>query len=177
MKYIKIIYYIFIVCVIAVAMLLLVSIFPITGNYKILVVQSGSMEPSIHTGSIVVVKPDTDYKVGDIITFGANTKTQIPTTHRIVEIRLEEGQMVYKTRGDANNSEDIKEVSMKDIIGKVYFSVPHAGYIVDFVKKPVGLILIIVLPSIFIVIDEVRKIIKEAKMMKKKNASNINKNV
>ncbi|MFA6314892.1 MAG: signal peptidase I [Candidatus Paceibacterota bacterium] len=174
MKFIKTIYYIFIVCIVAVAILLLVSIFPITGNYKILVVQSGSMEPSIHTGSVVVVKPISDYKVGDIITFGPNTKTQIPTTHRITEVRVQEGQMVYRTRGDANNGEDLKEVSMSEIIGKVYFSVPYVGYIIDFVKKPIGLILVVVLPAIFIIYDEVRKIIKEARKIKKRNASSIN---
>lgn len=132
------------------------------------------MEPSIHTGSVVVVKPISDYKVGDIITFGPNTKTQIPTTHRITEVRVQEGQMVYRTRGDANNGEDLKEVSMSEIIGKVYFSVPYVGYIIDFVKKPIGLILVVVLPAIFIIYDEVRKIIKEARKIKKRNASSIN---
>ncbi len=119
-----------------------------------------------------MVKPTTNYEVGDIITFGPNTKTQIPTTHRITEIRVQEGQTIYKTRGDANNAEDMKEVLAKDIIGKVYFSVPYAGYIVEFVRKPIGLILVIVLPSIFIVYDEVRKIMKEIKRIKKENSKN-----
>jgi signal peptidase len=167
-KLLKIIYYIVLALILAVALLLIVSVFPITGNIKFLTVLSGSMEPAIHTGSVAIVKSATSYGVGDIITFGPNIKTQIPTTHRIAEIRVQEGQTIYKTRGDANNAEDMKEVLGKDIIGKVYFSAPYAGYIVDFVRKPLGLILVIVLPAIFIVYDEARKIIKEIKKIKNK---------
>ena len=172
MKFTKTIYYIFLTCIVAVAVLLIVSIFPITGNYKVLTVLSGSMEPAIHTGSVVVVKPSASYKVGDIITFGPNTKTQVPTTHRIVEMSAQSGQMVYKTKGDANNGEDTKEVLAKDIIGKVYLSVPYAGYVIDFVRRPIGLILVIVLPALYIVCDEVRKILKEIKRIKNSKISN-----
>lgn len=163
----KIIYYIVLAFILATAVLLIVSIFPITGNIKVLIVLSGSMEPAVHTGSVVVVRQAVNYKVGDIITFGPNTKNQVPTTHRIAEIRVQEGQTIYKTRGDANNAEDMKEVFGKDVIGKVYISVPYAGYIVDFVRKPLGLVLVVVLPAIFIVYDEVRKIVSEIKKIRK----------
>ena len=171
-KFLKPLYYLFLACIVAVALLLIVSTLPITGNLKVLTVLSGSMEPAIHTGSVVIVKPTSNYGVGDVITFGPNTKTQIPTTHRIAETRTQDGQMIYKTRGDANNGEDTKEVLAKDIIGKVYLSVPYAGYVVEFVRQPIGLILVIVLPAIFIVYDEVRKIMKEIVKMKKKKVEN-----
>ncbi len=169
MSFPKMLYYAVFVAIGFIALLLLVSIFPIAGNIKVLTVLSGSMEPAVHTGSVVIVKPITNYKVGDIITFGPNTKTQIPTPHRIAEIRVQEGQTIYKTQGDANNAEDMKEVLGKDVIGKVYISAPYAGYVVDFVRKPIGLILVIVLPAVFIVYDEVKKIMKEIKKMKKQN--------
>jgi signal peptidase len=168
MKFLKIIYYIFLSAVVLIALLLVISTFPISGNIKVLTVLSGSMEPAIHMGSVVIVKPTTDYKIGDTITFGLNTKTQIPTTHRIAEVRVQDGQTVYKTKGDANNAEDSKEILTKDIIGKVYFSVPYAGYVVDFIKKPIGLILVVVLPAIYIGFGEVMKIVKEIKKIKKK---------
>ncbi len=168
----KIIYYIVLALILAVAILLIVSIFPITGNIKVLTVLSGSMEPAVHIGSIIVVKPVSNYGVGDIITFGPNTKNQIPTTHRIAEIRVQEGQTIYKTRGDANNAEDMKEVSGKDIIGKVYLSAPLAGYAVDFVRKPLGLVLIVILPATLIIYDEARKIMKEVKKIKNSKISN-----
>ena len=151
-----------------VALFLVASVFPITGNYKIKVVLSGSMEPAIHTGSVVVIKPTDLYKVGDIITFGKDTKKDIPTTHRIVETRAVEGETLFVTKGDANNGTDASEVKESAVAGKVLFSVPYAGYLIDFARKPLGFILLITIPAGCIVIDEGRKIWKEVKSIKSK---------
>lgn len=145
--------------------MLIVSVFPITGNIKVLSVLSGSMESTIHTGSVIVIKPINDYKVGDIVTFGKNTKTDIPITHRILESRIQDGQMIYKTKGDANNSPDGREITKDEIIGKSLFSVPYFGYLVDFVKKPIGLMIAIFVPAIIIIYDQIQRIIKEAKQI------------
>jgi signal peptidase len=59
----KIIYYTFVVFLLTVAILLIVSTIPVTGNIKIMTVLSGSMEPAIKTGSVVIVKPFNDYKM------------------------------------------------------------------------------------------------------------------
>ena len=168
MKFFKIIYYLFLVFIVLIALLLVFSIFPITGNYKILVVQSGSMEPAIKMGSVVVVKPAGDYKIGEVITFGQATKTKAPTTHRIADIKVADGQPIYITKGDVNNAPDQKEVSQKEVIGKVLFTVPYAGYAVDTAKKPIGFILIIVVPAVIISWDEAKKIWREMKRLKDK---------
>jgi len=170
MKVLKIIYYIFIACIALIALLLVFSIFPITGNYKVLIVQSGSMAPAIKTGSVVIVKPVSDYKIGDVITFGQATKTKVPTSHRIYDIKVVDGQPVYITKGDANNAPDAKEISKSEIIGKVLFDVPYAGYAVDAAKKPLGFALIIVVPAAIIIFDEGKKIIGEIKKMRKNKA-------
>jgi signal peptidase len=169
MKSLKIIYYIVIAFIVLVAILLIVSAFPIPGNYKVMVVKSGSMEPTIKTGSIVVVKPASDYKIGDIITFGPYSKTKAPTTHRIYEMKVEGGEPIYITKGDANNAPDTREIKKIDIVGKVLFSVPFVGYAVDFAKKPLGFALIIIIPAAIIIYDEIRKIFGEIKK-KKQNA-------
>ena len=153
-----------------IALLLVFSIFPITGNYKVLIVQSGSMAPAIKTGSVVIVKPVSDYKIGDVITFGQATKTKAPTSHRIYDIKVVDGQPVYITKGDANNAPDAKEISKSEIIGKVLFDVPYAGYAVDAAKKPLGFALIIVVPAAIIIFDEGKKIIGEIKKMRKNKA-------
>ena len=175
-KFSKIIYNIFIVCLAMIAILLVVSVLPITrlfggqaGNFKILTVLSGSMEPEIHTGSIVAIKSAMEYKIGDIITFGKISKTQTPTTHRIFEIKDNNGQKIYITKGDANNSPDMKEVLGSEVVGKVIFSVPYLGYAVDFAKKPFGFMLIIVIPAAAIIFDEVRKIKAEVVRLREKN--------
>lgn len=168
MKPFKIIYYLILICIGAIALLLIVSVLPITGNIKFLTVLSGSMEPTIKTGSIVLVKPTSEYKIGDVITFGPTTKTTPPTTHRIVEIKVVGGQPVYTTKGDANNSADTREIQKSDVIGKVMIRVPYLGYVIDFVRKPIGFMLVIIIPAVVIINDEIRKIWKEIKKFKNK---------
>ncbi len=166
----KAVYYIFIAVIAAVALLLVISIIPITGNFKVLTVLSGSMEPAIHTGSVVLVKPATNYQIGDIITFGKIGKTQTPITHRINDIRIQEGKPIYITKGDANNAPDTKEITQAEIHGKVLFSLPFAGYAVDFARKPIGFLLIIIIPAVAIIFDEARKIYAELKKKKEKTS-------
>jgi signal peptidase len=126
------------------------------------------MEPAIHTGSIVVIKPEKSYAVGDVITFGKDTKKDVPTTHRIAEMRAEEGKYIYRTKGDANKTEDMSEVPENMVIGKVLFSVPVFGFVLDFAKKPMGFVLLIILPAIAIIFDEAGNIWKEIKKKKEK---------
>ena len=164
----KWVYNLFIGLIVAIVLLLVVSIFPITGNYKVLVGQSGSMEPAIHTGSIIITKPAVKYNVGDVITFGDLKRNEIPTTHRINEIKNDNGKLSYITKGDANNAPDRGEVMSSNVIGKVWFSVPYVGFIIDFIKKPIGFLLIVVIPALLIISDEVKKIWLEVKRVKAK---------
>jgi len=163
MKVFKTIYYIFIGIIVIIAGLLIISVFPITGNIKFMIVQSGSMEPEIKMGSVVMVKPMQEYKIGDVITFGEITRTKSPTTHRIYDIKIIEGEPYYITKGDANEGPDQKEVLKREIIGKTLLSIPYLGYAVDFAKKPIGFALIILVPAVVIIGDEIKKIIKEVK--------------
>jgi len=165
----KWLYYTFFGFLILIALLLIFSAFPIPGNYRLLVVKSGSMEPAIKMGSLVVIKPQNDYKIGDIITFGPFSKNHPPTTHRIHDIKITGGSSFYITKGDANNAPDQREISQKDIIGKVIFSIPYIGYAIEAAKKPIGFLLIIIVPALLIIFDEVKKILKE--IQDKRNSS------
>lgn len=175
MKISNLIYYIFILVLGVVAFLTIASAFPVTGNFKLLAVQSGSMEPAIKPGSVVVIRPAQSYQVGEIITFGQlNSKNKTPITHRIIEIKNSNGRVVYLTKGDANRSSDKREVLTKEVIGKVLFSLPYAGYVINTAKKPIGFILIIGLPAILIIFDEIRKIKNEiARIRQNKKASSV----
>lgn len=163
MKIFKYLYYIFIAFIVIVALLLIISTIPITGNYKVLTVLSGSMEPSIKIGSVVAVKPSGDYKIGEVITFGPYSKIKAPITHRIYDIKVVEGNPIYITKGDANNAPDTREISKKDVVGKVLFSVPLVGYAVNFAKQPLGFTLIIIIPAAAIIFDEIKNIYGEVK--------------
>ena len=167
MKIFKVFYCICIAFIGIIVISLIISVFPITGNYRVMIVQSGSMAPAIKMGSIVVVKPTDDYKIGDIISFSGAAKTKAPTTHRIHDIRVVGGNVLYITKGDANNAPDQREIQKREIVGKTLFSIPYLGYAVDFAKKPLGFAFIIIVPAAVIIFDEIRKIYGEVKKKKK----------
>ncbi len=167
------IYYLFVLAILAISLLLLISFVPI-GGMKIKVVQSGSMEPTIKTGSVVLIKPFQNYVVGDVITFGPDTKTQVPTTHRIVRVEEQTGRVFFVTKGDANDSEDPVSIKKGDVIGKVILSIPFAGFVLDFAKKPLGFGLLVGVPALSIILDEILNIINEVKRMRR---SKLNENI
>ncbi|MFH1170463.1 MAG: signal peptidase I [Candidatus Vogelbacteria bacterium] len=167
-KIYRIVYGVFVLAIIAVAVLFVVALFPIPGNFQVKIVQSGSMEPSIHTGSIVIIKPVKNYSIGDIITFGKDTKVDVPTTHRIIEMRIQAGNPIYVTKGDANEEKDDREVLSQEVLGKVFFSIPFAGYALVVAKKPAGFAALIIIPSLIILFGEGKKIFLEIKKMRGK---------
>ena len=151
------------------ALLVIISLFPVTGNYKILVVQSGSMEPAIKTGSVVIVKPADNYQINDIITF-VDKDGGKSTTHRIVKTETENGETYFVTKGDANNAEDNNKITEDKIIGKVLFSIPYAGYAAAAAKEPLGFTLLIIVPAGLIIFEEIGKIRKELRKRKEKDS-------
>ncbi len=165
-KLFEILYYLLIAGIVGIALLLVVSTFPIQGNIQVKIVLSGSMEPAIPVGSVIVIKPAKSYAVGDVVTFGKDTKTDISTTHRIVDVRIEGEETFFKTKGDANDDPDMSELKKSAIAGKVLVAIPFLGYLIDFAKKPIGFVLLIVIPAVGVMADEIRKIWVEAKKIK-----------
>lgn len=138
---------------------------------KFYVVQSGSMEPSLKVGSIVISLTKSSYTQGDIITFYKDGDRSSLVTHRI-EFKLfpsgANSDPVYLTSGDSNEEVDQWQVLNKDVEGKVLLSIPYLGYLVDFAKKPQGLILFVIIPATIIVYEEIKKVLKElCKLIKK----------
>lgn len=132
------------------------------GN-EIMVVLSGSMSPTFQTGSIVGVKPIAyeQIKVGDIITFKDPEGRTI--THRVRQI-TENGLI---TKGDANDAEDSAPATKDRIIGEVQFSVPLVGYLIEFVKSKVGMMVFLGGPGLYLIISQVWKLLR---MIKEKEA-------
>lgn len=104
----------------------------------VFVVQSGSMEPAYHVGSVVYVKPvdAAELKTGDVITFRINSSVR--GTHRIVEVVEDGGSRAFRTKGDANEEADLGLVQPSAIVGKVVFSVPLLGYFAAYIQQPPG---------------------------------------
>jgi len=95
-----------------------------------LAVLTSSMEPSLPPGTLVVsqtVEPES-LAVGDVVTFQPMSGDPMLVTHRIVGLGLQaDGDLTFTTRGD-NNGTDDPTILSDQIMGKVVYSVPYAGY-------------------------------------------------
>ncbi len=115
----KIFYYIFFTIVAVVALFFVLIKFPQIGGFRSLIVLSGSMEPTIHIGSVAVIKKSDEYKIDDIITFAFQNAS---ITHRIKDVKKEGEEVVsFVTKGDANKIVDYQVVLSDQIFGKVIF--------------------------------------------------------
>lgn len=132
----------------------LFSVLPMFFGNRTLVILSGSMEPTIPTGGIVLAQPvpSRSLDIGDIIVYSPGSESQIPIVHRIVSISEGRGIRYYTTRGDANPNIDVAEVALPATAWRVTFSAPFVGYIIAFASSPLGIFLLIVLPLIGLVI-------------------------
>ena len=130
---------------------------------RVFTVLSGSMEPTYHTGALIYVKPVDDplaIPEGTVITFMLDEDTI--ATHRVVGVVPDEDDPAvvrYRTKGDANETEDGGLVHYKNVIGTPVFSIPYLGYAADYIQHPPGsyvalsggaiLLLLVFLPDIF----------------------------
>lgn len=151
-------------------------------GYRFLIVQTGSMEPKIKVGSVVLMQPMRKiathlplYKKGEVITFHPPDNKDILISHRITQVSEENAVFVYQTKGDANTNPDAKPINEANIVGKLTFIVPHIGKFVNFVKMPVGYLIMILIPALYIVISESIKVITEVR--KKPHPLSVTKNV
>ena len=123
-------------------------------GYSFFIVKTGSMEPEILSGELIIVRKQDIYENGEIITYKENESF---VTHRIITI----DDNIYITRGDANNEND-DGVKKEDILGKVIFHSYFLGKIItDYLK------IIIIIYAVFVVLYEIFYNLKMIKSVKK----------
>jgi signal peptidase I len=109
----------------------LVLVLPTATGYRSLTVLTGSMEPTLETGSVVVdeVIQPTEARIGDIVTFTdpANRDRQI--THRLRSVRVEGNTAHMVTKGDANDTAERWDIPVDGEVGRVIFHVPKLGHV------------------------------------------------
>lgn len=147
------------------------------GGFAILEVVSGSMEPNIHIGDLIIIDTKANlYQKDDIVTFYDENGSFV--THRIVSIN--ENEMI--TKGDNNNTED-EATDVSKIVGRYVTKISNAGKILASFKNPLVLLLILVIGLLFCflistdkdgkpILTEKEKLMqefREYKKMKKKN--------
>lgn len=99
-------------------------------------VLTGSMEPTMPPGTLVVVKPvdPGEISVGDVVTYQLESGKPTVVTHRVVSSGLTAGgEQVFTTKGDANESPDPDPVRPVQIRGERVYFVPYVGRVTTFV--------------------------------------------
>ncbi|MGL5382017.1 MAG: signal peptidase I [Culicoidibacterales bacterium] len=114
-------------------------------------VLSGSMEPTIPTGSIVAIyKIDPNQLVvDDVVMFNPRQTSMV--MHRVVAINETENGKEFITRGDANNTNDPIPIYSTEIVGKVFFFLPLIGALISWIKGNVIAFVIFLLVTMFAV--------------------------
>lgn len=127
---------------------------------------SPSMVPSINVLDVVVtmrVNNPEDLKKDDIITFNSTDYrySGVLVTHRIIDIeKTTNGEYLYTTKGDNNNTQDSSRISFDEIYGRVLFRIPKIGYIQYYLSSILGWVAIIIVPAIMIIGYDIYKLVK-----------------
>ena len=105
---------------------------PRVGGATPYTILTGSMEPGLPPGTLVVVKPVQPEKIaiGTVITYQLDSGRPTVVTHRVVRVGIDgTGERVFSTQGDANNAPDQKPVRPVQVRGEVWYSVPYLGHL------------------------------------------------
>lgn len=125
---------------------------------KAFAVTSGSMEPTIKTGSLVFTTKARQYRTNDIITFQQGSSKR-SITHRIINSKIvpaKDGDIdyIYETKGDVNEEADFATVQPSEVTGKVLLAIPFIGYPLLWAKTQKGYIFLIIIPATIIIYSE-----------------------
>ncbi len=125
-------------------------------GFRLFYVVTGSMEPTLPVGSLLVVGQTDHFEVGDVITFYSREESiaGYPNTHRIIGIQGTGAERSFLTKGDFNAVADTEPVPLSDVIGKVYFSI-DGGFIkklVELLGTPMGFFTVILLPILVVAV-------------------------
>jgi signal peptidase len=129
---------------------------PTIFGHQLYYVLSGSMEPKLHTGSIILVRkktPSLKLHKNEIITFKMPYNETILVTHRIHKITYANGNYYYETKGDANPVKDPWVVTQDQIVS-VYsgITIPYVGYVFKLVNGNGRSNLLLVIAGILLIL-------------------------
>jgi signal peptidase I len=129
------------VVLVALVLTTLLALIPLASGGTSLTVWTGSMEPSIERGSMIVVRPVNPFRLapGDVITYQVRPDDPTFVTHRVVEVRPDAEPPSVITKGDANASNDPEPIPMAMIRGRVLTHVPYVGHVGEHARSPMGI--------------------------------------
>jgi signal peptidase len=140
--------------------LVLALLGPLVFGGRTFAVLSGSMEPTLHVGDLVLEKKiaATDIHVGDIVTFRSPDDASKLITHRVRRVVVANGTVKVVTKGDANQSVERWTVPADGSVGRALGRVPKVGYLLVWTRSPAGRMLLIVLPACLLGVSQLRRI-------------------
>jgi signal peptidase len=120
--------------------------------YQALVVRSGSMSPTIPTGSIVFYRKiaATSVRVGDVIAFSKPGQPDEKVTHRVYQIGSSSTGRYFVTKGDANGAPDDWRVPAVGTGWLAVFHVPVLGYVLADLQSQLGRVLLLLVPAVLL---------------------------
>jgi signal peptidase len=132
--------------------LIAISIGPRFLPYQALVVRSGSMSPTIPTGSVVFYRKVTasNVKVGDVIVFDKPGQQNEKVTHRVLKISNGSTGRYFTTKGDANGAADAWRVPAVGNGWVASFHVPTLGYVLADLQSTTARLLLLVIPALLL---------------------------
>jgi signal peptidase len=131
---------------------------PLVIGQRPLTVLSGSMEPALATGDVVVVDriEPRDAAPGDVVTYRDPGGRLV--THRVRAVRPDGAGYEFITRGDANNAGERWTLRPDGELSRAVFRVPHAGRLLAVTSSPAGRLVLVVIPLLLLGAIEVRRI-------------------
>jgi signal peptidase len=123
-------------------------------------VLSGSMEPTISTGDVIVVKTISplEAKVGDVVSFRDPDNPNRLLSHRVIQMRVMPEGVAFVTKGDANTGVERWQIARNGTIGKAEYKIPKIGYATNRLGSKFGRLLFLVLPLILLAGLELRRL-------------------
>ena len=119
----------------------------IGGQAAYAIISGNSMEPGLHRGDLVVLQRASDYQVGDVATY--RHPTLGPVIHRIVAET--DGRYIFK--GDNNTWLDSYQPTPAELVGKFWIYVPSLGKIVEQLRRPWLVALVVALGGLAMVVS------------------------
>jgi signal peptidase len=138
-------------------------VLPRISAYDVLIVRGGSMEPTIHVGSIVVV--DRNARTPVVGTPTAFRDGDALVTHRVVSI----DKAGYETKGDANARADLGRRSADQVYGTVVTTVPVLGYLLHLLHQPIVFLLLLLGTGGVLVVGELSTIWHELRQSRRES--------
>lgn len=119
---------------------------PTLFGYRALTVLSGSMEPSVGAGAVVVdeVISPLDARVDDVVTFPDPEQRSRLITHRLRSTTVRGRRAYMVTKGDANETVERWSVPADGEIGRVAYHLPKLGYAQAWISGRFGRVAVLV---------------------------------